>query len=114
MLRAGRQSFAGDLHSDVLGSACVSRAGFGVTPKRTFRTFPTRFWDLGAQEKSAMARTPSPARETRALPNHLRVTIGVAHEFASVHSAVAPYLADRVSAAELDVAAAWDAASVWL
>jgi outer membrane protein len=43
------------------GSARVPRAGFGVPPKQSF---------LRAirQEKSAKARTPSPARGTRALP----------------------------------------------
>ena len=46
------------------GSARVSRAGFGVAPKRTSLHFAA---DLGAPEKSAMARTPSPARGTRAL-----------------------------------------------
>src|SRR5438309_2300655 len=38
-----------------LGSARVSRAGFGVPPKQSFGKF-------------AIARTRSPARETRALP----------------------------------------------
>jgi NADH:ubiquinone oxidoreductase subunit K len=39
-----------------LGSARVSRAGFGVAPKHSF-------------EKFAIAWTRSPTRETRALPN---------------------------------------------
>jgi len=38
-----------------LGSARVSRVGFGVSPKQSF-------------EKFAIAWTRSPARETRALP----------------------------------------------
>ncbi len=42
-----------------LGSARVSRAGFGVSPKQSFRKF-------------TIARTRSPAREARALPNPIR------------------------------------------
>jgi hypothetical protein len=44
-----------------LGSARASRAGFGVSPKQAFlRAWPER--------KVRDGGTPSPARETRALP----------------------------------------------
>ncbi|PYK72171.1 MAG: hypothetical protein DME42_09540 [Verrucomicrobia bacterium] len=47
-----------------LGSARVSRVGFGVSPKQSFlKTMP--------QKKFAKARTPSPTRETRALPEKM-------------------------------------------
>src|SRR6266516_7683234 len=51
-----------------LGSARVSRAGFGVAPKRTFLLIPIpeRIWKQW--EKSANPRRDSPARGTRALP----------------------------------------------
>ncbi|PYK39488.1 MAG: hypothetical protein DME60_09775 [Verrucomicrobia bacterium] len=53
--------------SRALGSARVSRAGFGVAPKLSFLeiTFPLR---AETEEKFAMARTPLPACETGALP----------------------------------------------
>jgi hypothetical protein len=51
-----------------LGSASVSDAGFGVAPKRTFLETSLAVSERNAQRKSAMARTPSPARVTRALP----------------------------------------------
>jgi serine protease Do len=50
-----------DFGSSTLGSACVSRAGFGVVPKRTL------LWDDCATEVRDGQR-PSPARQTRALP----------------------------------------------
>ena len=56
-----------DFDAPLLGSARVSRAGFGISPKRTLETVaiaPAR----GGKEDYAKARTPSPARETRALP----------------------------------------------
>jgi len=46
------------------GSARVSRVGFGVSPKRSFT------------EKSAIARTRSPTRETRALPGKMETASG--------------------------------------
>jgi S1-C subfamily serine protease len=49
-----------------LGSARVSRAGFGVSPKRTSRRWRIR------EGKVRDGETPSPARETRALPRRLR------------------------------------------
>jgi serine protease Do len=52
--------------SIVLGSARVSRVGFGVSPKRTSLHGPIR------EEKVRAGETPSPARETRALPGLLR------------------------------------------
>jgi hypothetical protein len=51
-----------------LGSASVSDVGFGVAPKRTFLETSLAVSERNAQRKSAMARTPSPARVTRALP----------------------------------------------
>ena len=45
--------------------ARTSRAGCGVSPQQT--SLPAA-WAALVNEKSAMARTPSPARETRALP----------------------------------------------
>jgi hypothetical protein len=52
---------------DFLGSARVSRAGFGVAPKQAFLPREA-IWLRGANKKFATARTRSPARETRALP----------------------------------------------
>jgi hypothetical protein len=51
-----------------LGSACVSRVGFGVAPKRTFSSNVVclQVWEFS--EKFAIAGTRSPTRETRALP----------------------------------------------
>jgi len=51
----------------MLGSARVPRVGFGVAPKQAFPTHRGGpcFRNL---EKFAIARTRSPARETRALP----------------------------------------------
>ncbi len=50
-----------DYADEMLGSARVSRAGFGVAPKQAFGTWTQ-------PKKFALARTPSPARGTRALP----------------------------------------------
>ena len=52
-----------------LGSARVSRAGFGVAPKRSSIVDAPHNTRGTFGEKSAMVRAPSPARETRALPN---------------------------------------------
>jgi serine protease Do len=49
-----------------LGSARVSRVGFGVAPKQAFSVLEPRR-RCRPHRKFAMARTPSPARETRAL-----------------------------------------------
>ena len=56
-----------------LGSARVPRAGFGVSPKRTFRK--TGFSHVARVLKFAIAGTRSPARETRALPGVLLATL---------------------------------------
>src|SRR5438128_635659 len=63
-----------------LGSARVSRAGFGVSPKRTFLRM--RIAGEGSRLRKVRDRgTQSPARETRALPRvvvaALLVVIGV-------------------------------------
>src|SRR5438874_2841937 len=54
------------------GSACVSRAGFGVAPNRTFRSY-----DCTTEVRDG--QRPSPARETCALPrqsaNHALIVI---------------------------------------
>ena len=55
-----------------LESARVPRAGFGVTPKRTFLDVVIRVPNLISQEKSAMARTPSLACEMHPLRHSLR------------------------------------------
>ena len=57
--------------SESLGSARVSRAGFGVVAETIFslRCLPRRR-DVTRRSESAIARTRSPARETRALPIH--------------------------------------------
>jgi hypothetical protein len=52
----------------VPGSARLTRAGFGVAPKRTFPKTSLAMSAKKAREKSAMARTPSPASEADALP----------------------------------------------
>jgi hypothetical protein len=52
----------------VPSSARLTRAGFGVAPKRTFPESSLAVSAENAQEKSAMAKTPSPASETDALP----------------------------------------------
>jgi hypothetical protein len=57
--------------TNFLGSARVSRAGFGVAPKQSFILDGTRNQRGIRNEKSAMAKTPSPARETRARPDVL-------------------------------------------
>ncbi len=49
------------------GSTRVSRADFGVAPKRTFDEVDIKL-NCARKEKSANARTRSPTRETRALP----------------------------------------------
>ncbi len=55
----------GDYERDDLpGSARVSRAGFSVA-RNDLNELAT------CKEKSAMARTPSPARQKRALPNRV-------------------------------------------
>jgi hypothetical protein len=54
---------------NVLGSARVSRVGFGVAPERAFTLSESGQVRGKFNEESAMARTPSSARETRALPN---------------------------------------------
>jgi hypothetical protein len=52
------------------GSAHVSRGGYGVSPQRTsFRAA----WAAQVNENSAMAETPSSARETSALPGKIRI-----------------------------------------
>jgi hypothetical protein len=54
-----------------LGSARLWRVGFGDTPKQAFIEFlPSQ--QEGLHTKSTMARTPSPARVTRALPGKPR------------------------------------------
>src|SRR5947208_11218432 len=50
-----------DIGSSTLDSACVSRAGFGVAPNRTLRSY-----DCTTEVRDG--QRPSPARETRALP----------------------------------------------
>jgi hypothetical protein len=50
-----------------LGSARVSRAGFGVTPKQPFLCVPAALNRSDSKEKFAIARTRSPAPETGAL-----------------------------------------------
>ena len=54
--------------SESPGSARVSRAGFGVTPKQSFLSFPATAQRCDSKEESAIARTRSPARETHTLP----------------------------------------------
>jgi hypothetical protein len=54
-----------------LGSACVSHVGFGVPPKQASAAGRPRNGRGRMKEKSAMARTPSLTRETRALPHLL-------------------------------------------
>jgi len=51
------------------GSARVSRAGCGVSPQQTSSRAAR---PIQATEKSAMAGTPSPTRETRVLPGEIR------------------------------------------
>ena len=53
-----------------LGSARVTRAGFGVAPKQSFLRFSLQLKTSDSNKKSAIARTRSPARGTRALPRH--------------------------------------------
>jgi hypothetical protein len=56
-----------------LGSARVSRVGFGVAPKRSFLLNVVPRGDgTYLQEKFAIARTRLPTRETRALPRPAR------------------------------------------
>jgi hypothetical protein len=54
---------------NVPGSARVSRVGFGVAPKQAFTVSESGQARGKLNEKSAVAGPPSPARETRALPN---------------------------------------------
>jgi hypothetical protein len=51
-----------------LGSARVSRAGFGVAPKRSFLRILIEALNIDPKAKFATARTRAPARGTRALP----------------------------------------------
>src|SRR5437588_1479030 len=51
-----------------LGSVRVSRAGFGVAPKHSFLLIQSAAKSANPRRKFAIARTRSPARETRALP----------------------------------------------
>jgi hypothetical protein len=55
----------------MLGSARVSRAGFGVTPKRSSKRLVADSGTNHTTLKSTMARTPSPTRETRVFPRNL-------------------------------------------
>jgi serine protease Do len=78
-----------------LGSACVSRAGFGIAPKQSFQT-PRIPSDFHAREKFAIARTRSVraglalARETRVLPrNAIRVLVGALVALATSTSCLA-------------------------
>jgi hypothetical protein len=50
------------------GSARVSRVGLGVSPKQSFLWMSPVLGAKKPQEKFAIARMQSPARETRALP----------------------------------------------
>jgi len=50
-----------------MGSARISRVGFGLVPKQSF-DWRRRDWKEMLKEKFATARTRSPAREMRALP----------------------------------------------
>jgi hypothetical protein len=52
-----------------LGSARVSRAGFGVAPKQSFPGLALSVTISEFGEKFAIARTRSPTRETCALPD---------------------------------------------
>ena len=52
------------------GSARVPRAGFGVAPKQFFLRLSLPLKRGDSNVKSAIARTCSPARGTRALPKH--------------------------------------------
>jgi 1,2-phenylacetyl-CoA epoxidase catalytic subunit len=52
------------------GSARVSRADYGVSPQETSLRAA---WAALVNEKFAMAGTPSPARETRALPEETHI-----------------------------------------
>jgi hypothetical protein len=73
LLACIRRQLADEIDS---GSARVSRAGFGVSPKQSFL------------QKSAIARTQSPTRETRALPgNFMRDTKQLRDRAASIASA---------------------------
>jgi aspartyl-tRNA synthetase len=56
----------------MLGSARVPRVGFGVAPKQAFERIVAAPC-FRNPEKFAIARTPSPARETRALPRSYRL-----------------------------------------
>jgi hypothetical protein len=51
-----------------LGSARVSRVGFDVAPEQSFLWISLARCDGNRRQKFAIARTRSPARETRALP----------------------------------------------
>jgi hypothetical protein len=51
-----------------LGSARVSRAGFGVTPKQSSLCVPAALNRIDSKEKFTIARTRSPAPETGVLP----------------------------------------------
>ena len=55
-----------------MGSARVSRVGFGVAPKQPLLCISPTVGVEKPEGKSAIARTRSPARETRALPQSLR------------------------------------------
>jgi hypothetical protein len=52
----------------LLGSAGVSRPGFGTTPKQSSLCVPDALNRSDSKEKFAIARTLSPAPETGALP----------------------------------------------
>jgi acetyltransferase len=66
--RAIEKSVAGIADPGTRGSARASRAGFGASPKRALSSGALR-------SKFATARPPSPAREARALPAFLGVTV---------------------------------------
>ncbi len=51
---------------EMQGSARVPRAGCGVSPQRTLIDYPQG--GIGLQKEVCDGGTPSPARETRALP----------------------------------------------
>jgi ketosteroid isomerase-like protein len=67
-------------HPRSLGGASVLDDGFGVAPKRTFVEISLAVVARNAQGKSAMARAPSSACVTRALPGTARFmrTIAIA------------------------------------
>ena len=86
-------------HARIPDSPSVLGAGSCVAPKRTFLETTVAVSARAAQRRSAMARTPTPARVTRALPRTVRVLRGIAISFCVLSTLAISTPAQRIETA---------------